>query len=143
MRIWVFILFLSINLLGNATDNTVKIKEAYWLYKDNTLAGADIPWTVSVGRRPSTDGLPINLRNNQTANSPLSHVVDVEFDGFSIKLDTEEISGLAGSWIKFCGGRGLTNAKPRFQFDGSDYSTDDTKNVNVDMLGFIAAVVDA
>ncbi len=126
----------------NATDNTIKLKEAYWLYKSNTLAGADIPWTVSVGRRPSTDGLPINLRNNQPANSPLSHVVDVEFDGFSAKFDTEKLIGLKGSWFKICGGRGLTNAKPRFSLDGTDYSNDDTKNANIDMLGFIAAPYD-
>ena len=61
--------------------------------------------------RPSTDGLPINIRNDQQANSPLSHVVDVEFDGFSIKFDTDTLTGLTGSWLKICGGRGLTNAK--------------------------------
>ena len=72
----------------NATDNTIKLKEAYWLYSNETFLGADIPWNASVGRRPSTDGLPINIRNDQKANSPLSHVVDVEFDGFSIKFDT-------------------------------------------------------
>jgi len=126
----------------NAVDNEVKIKEAYWLYKDKTLFGADIPWTVSIGRRPSTDGLPINLRNNQRANSPLSHVVDVEFDGYSLKLDTEKVTGLTGSWLKICGGRGLTNAKPRFQMDGTDYSKDKELNENVDMLGFIVAPYD-
>lgn len=126
----------------NATDNSVKVKEAYWLYKNDKFIGTDVPWTVSVGRRPSTDGLPINLRNNQEANSPLSHVVDVEFDGASMKFDTEKLTGLTGSWFKICAGRGLTNAKPRFQFDGTDYSNDDTKNANVDMLGFIAAPYD-
>jgi hypothetical protein len=126
----------------NATDNTIKVKEAYWLYRNDTFFGADIPWSASVGRRPSTDGLPINVRNNQKANSPLSHVVDVEFDGFSLKLDTEKITGLTGSWFKICGGRGLTNAKPRFQFDGTDYTNDDSKNTNVDMLGFIAVPYD-
>ena len=126
----------------NAVDNEMKVKEAYWLYKDETIGGVDIPWTVSVGRRPSTDGLPINLRNNQTANSPLSHVVDVEFDGFSAKFDLEKVTGATGSWFKICGGRGLTNAKPRFTLDGTDYSTDETKNIDVDMLGFIAAPYD-
>ncbi|WP_044416549.1 DUF3373 family protein [Halarcobacter anaerophilus] len=126
----------------NALDNEVKVKEAYWLYKDKTLFGADIPWTVSVGRRPSTDGLPINLRNNQRRNSPLSHIVDVEFDGFSIKLDTEKVTGFTGSWFKICGGRGLTNAKARFQNDGTDYAEDDDLNENVDMLGVIAVPYD-
>jgi hypothetical protein len=126
----------------NATDNTIKLKEAYWLYKNNTLFNTDIPWTVSVGRRPSTDGLPINLRNNQTANSPLSHVVDVEFDGFSAKFDLEKVTGATGSWFKICGGRGLTNATPRFDMFSPAYSRDDDKNVDVDMLGFITAPYD-
>ena len=126
----------------NATDNTIKLKEAYWLYSNDTFLGTNVPWNASVGRRPSTDGLPINIRNNQKANSPLSHVVDVEFDGFSVRYDTEALTGLTGSWFKICGGRGLTNAKPRFQFDGTDYANDDTKNANIDMLGFIAVPYD-
>ena len=28
----------------NATDNTVKVKEAYWLYNQQKLFGADVPW---------------------------------------------------------------------------------------------------
>ncbi|MDD3008680.1 MAG: DUF3373 family protein [Arcobacter sp.] len=126
----------------NATDNTIKLKEAYWLYTQEKLFGSDIPWAASVGRRPSTDGLPINIRNDQQANSPLSHVVDVEFDGFSIKFDTDTLTGLTGSWLKICGGRGLTNAVPRFDMFKPAYSTDDDKNVNVDMLGFIAVPYD-
>jgi hypothetical protein len=126
----------------NATDNTVKVKEAYWLYSKERLFSADVPWTVSVGRRPSTDGLPINIRNDQQPNSPLSHVVDVEFDGFSVKFDTQSLTGLTGSWFKICGGRGLTNAKPRFDFSGTSYAEDTDKNVDVDMLGFIAAPYD-
>ena len=126
----------------NATDNTLKVKEAYWLYNQEKLFGANIPWGASVGRRPSTDGLPINIRNDQTANSPLSHVVDVEFDGFSIKFDTQAVTGLTGSWFKICGGRGLTNAKPRFDFAGTAYAEDEDKNVDIDMLGFIAVPYD-
>ena len=126
----------------NATDNTIKLKEAYWLYTKERLFGADIPWSASVGRRPSTDGLPINIRNDQAANSPLSHTVDVEFDGFSIKFDTESVTGFTGSWLKICGGRGLTNATPRFDMFKPAYSTDDEKNVDVDMLGFIAVPYD-
>ena len=126
----------------NATDNTIKLKEAYWLYSNDTFLGTDIPWNASVGRRPSTDGLPINIRNDQKANSPLSHVVDVEFDGFSVKFDTEELTGLTGSWFKICGGRGLTNAIPRFDFSGTSYAEDENKNVDIDMLGFIAVPYD-
>ncbi|WP_368028960.1 DUF3373 domain-containing protein [Arcobacter sp. s6] len=126
----------------NATDNTIKLKEAYWLYSNNTFFGTDVPWTASVGRRPSTDGLPINLRNDQKENSPLSHVVDVEFDGFSFRFDTELTTGFRGSWFKICAGRGLTNAIPRFDMSGTAYASDDTKNVDVDLLGVIAVPYD-
>ena len=126
----------------NATDNTVKVKEAYWLYNQEKLFGADVPWGASVGRRPSTDGLPTNIKNDQKENSPLSHVVDVEFDGFSIKFDTQAVTGFTGSWFKICGGRGLTNATPRFDMFSPAYSTDDDKNVDIDMLGFIAVPYD-
>ncbi|XPV68317.1 MAG: DUF3373 family protein [Halarcobacter sp.] len=121
----------------NALDNTLKVKEAYWLYKQATLFGSKVPWTVSVGRRPSTDGLGINLRADQQRKSPLSHTVNVEFDGVSARFDLDKITGVTGMWWKFCGGRGLTNAKPRFQNDGTDYAKDDSKNPDVDMAGFI------
>ena len=126
----------------NATDNTIKLKEAYWLYTNNTFFGTDVPWTASVGRRPSTDGLPINLRNDQKENSPLSHVVDVEFDGFSFRFDTEMATGFRGSWFKICAGRGLSNATPRFDFTGDAYAEDESKNVDVDLLGIIAVPYD-
>lgn len=127
----------------NATDNTVKVKEAFWLYQNDSFFGnKDVAWSASVGRRPSTDGIGINVRENQKPNSPLSHVVNVEFDGASLKFDLDKVTGINGMWLKFCGGRGLTNAKQRFQMDGTDYANDDTKNPNIDMLGFIASLYD-
>jgi hypothetical protein len=121
----------------NANDNTVKVKEAYWLYKNDTLFGAEVPWTFSLGRRPSTDGLGINLRENMNPNSPLSHIVNVEFDGLSSKFTLEKLTGVPGMWWKLCAGRGLTNASPRFSSDGADYAKDDTKDSDIDLLGFI------
>jgi len=121
----------------NATDNTVKVKEAYWLYKNDTFFDTEVPWTISVGRRPSTDGLGINLREGMKDNSPLSHTVNVEFDGLSSKFNLDKLTGIEGMWWKLCTGRGLTNAKPRFQSDGSSYTNDETENPDVDMYGFI------
>lgn len=122
----------------NALDNTLNVKEAYWLYRnDSFLGNADVAWTASVGRRPSTDGLGINARANQKRKSPLSHTVNVEFDGASARFDLDKLTGVEGMWLKFCGGRGLSNAKPRFSSDGTDYASDDTKNPDIDMLGFI------
>ena len=123
----------------NAIDNKLKVKEAYWLYMDNKLFGADIPWTVSVGRRPSTDGLGINLREAMKDNSPLSHTVNVEFDGASAKFTLDKVAPLKGGWFKLCAGRGMTNALPRFNMDvnGADYAKDKTKTEDIDMYGFI------
>lgn len=126
----------------NANDNSIKIKEAYWLYSNDTFLGTDVSWTASVGRRPSTDGLAINLRADQERKSPLSHTVNVEFDGASAKFNLDQVTGIDGAWLKFCAGRGLTNAKPRFQFDNTDYTSDDTKNTNIDMAGIIAVPYD-
>jgi hypothetical protein len=121
----------------NATDNTVKVKEAYWLYMNDTFLGAQTPWTVSIGRRPSTDGLGINLREGMADNSPLAHTVNVEFDGLSAKFDLDKITGVDGMWWKLCTGRGLTNAKQRFQNDGADYAYDSDDNKDINMYGFI------
>ncbi len=121
----------------NATDNTLKVKEAYWLYMNDTFMGNPVPWTMSIGRRPSTDGLGINLREAQKENSPLSHTVNVEFDGLSTKFDLDKVTGVKGMWWKLCVGRGITNAKPRFQLDGTDYAADSTKTQDNNMYGFI------
>lgn len=121
----------------NATDNTIKVKEAYWLYMNDTFFGTDVAWTASVGRRPSTDGLGINMREGMKDNSPLSHTVNVEFDGASAKFNLDKVTGVEGMWWKLCTGRGLTNAKQRFQQDGSSYTSDDTQTHDNNMYGFI------
>ncbi|MAD41075.1 MAG: hypothetical protein CL623_01610 [Arcobacter sp.] len=123
-------------------DNEIKLKEAYWLYTNDTFFGTNIPWTVSVGRRPSTDGLGINLRANQNRKSALSHTVNVEFDGASAKFNLDKVGGLDGSWIKFCVGRGLTNSRLRFSSDGQPDYTKDSTTQNVDMAGLIAVPYD-
>ena len=120
-------------------DNALNVKEVYWLYMDDKLYGADIPWTVSVGRRPSTDGLGINLRADQERKSALSHTVNVEFDGASAKFTLDKLTGVEGMWLKFCAGRGLTNAKLRFSEDGLDFT--DNPALDSVSLKFIAYVL--
>lgn len=119
-------------------DNSIKVKEAFWLYANDTFLGTDIPWTASVGRRPSTDGLGINFREDQERKSALSHTVNVEFDGASLRYDLDKVTGIDGMWVKFCMGRGLTNAKLRFDSNNSPaFSKDETKTENIDMAGVI------
>ncbi|NWF66873.1 MAG: DUF3373 domain-containing protein [Campylobacterales bacterium] len=126
----------------NLVDNNLKVRQAYWLYFGDAFLGADIPWTASVGRRPSTGGFISNLREDDKPQSPSGHLIDVEFDGASFKFDLDKVAGVTGMYWKLCLGRGLTNARARFNTDGGlaamgDYSEDDTTLENIDMAGFI------
>ena len=114
----------------NLTDDTIKLREAYWLWTPSAFGQE---WTLSVGRRPATNGYLINLRDDDKAKSPMGHIINMEFDGFSgsIKLDKY----VSGSYIKLCLGRGLSNAKARFS--GYDYSKESAKLDNMDMVGLI------
>ena len=115
----------------NSTDNTLKVKVAYFIYMGDM---GNVHYTASFGRRPSTGGLPVHLRNNESAQSPLSHMVDVEFDGASFNFNFEDIVNIPGFAAKLCLGRGMTYAKTRFSMDGLDY--EETQNA-IDMAGVI------
>ena len=116
-------------------DNSLRVRQAYWLYLGDSAFGADIPWTFSLGRRPSTNGFLGNLRDDDTAQSPLAHVINVEFDGFSSKLDLSNVTGVPGMSFKVCIGRGSTNATPMFA-DATPYAENDGLD-NIDLAGFI------
>ena len=122
------------------TDNSLKVKEAYWLYLGDRAFGADIPWTFSVGRRPATNGFLVNLREDDAAQSPLGHNINVEFDGLSSKLDLSNVTGVPGLTFKLCMGQGSTNAKPMFETttpyaSGENYVA---KNIeDIQLAGFI------
>ena len=121
----------------NAYDDKLRIKNAYFLYVDDKLAGADIPWTFSIGRRPSTNGHLINLRDDDHAASPQGHSINVEFDGLSAKFGLENLTGVNGMYIKFCAGRGMTNASAKMDFGGAPYANGEARLANIDLAGFI------
>ncbi|WP_200762899.1 DUF3373 family protein [Nitrosophilus alvini] len=101
----------------NETPNPngeLRIKEAYWLYFGESLFGADIPWTASLGRRPATDGLLASYREDQNPKSPLGHIINTEFDGASFKFNLENVTDISGMYFKLCMGRGMTNANIRY-----------------------------
>ena len=103
----------------NPYDDVVRVRSAYFFYRDSD---AMIPWTFSIGRRPSTNGHLINLRDDDTAASPMGHNINVEFDGASAKFTVYEDWG---TYFKFCAGRGGSNANPKF------FSVDPTRNNQV------------
>ncbi len=122
---------------GNAAlgDNSLRVREAYWLYLGDKAFGLDMPWTFSVGRRPSGTGFLAHLRDDDAPSSPLAHVINVEFDGLSSKLDLSNITGIPGMSFKVCMGRGSTNATPLFA-DSTPYAENDGLD-SIDLAGFI------
>ncbi len=68
----------------------------------------DAPMWFSIGRRPSTGGIPSNYRQNQekigTAGIP-AILVDYAFDGMTLGY-APDIAKLPGAYAKLCYGRG-------------------------------------
>jgi len=129
----------------NLTTDTIRVKEAYWLYMNDSLFGSGISFTGSFGRRPSTTGFLANLREDDNAKSPLGHIINVEFDGASFKFGLDKVTSVPGAYFKLCMGRGLTNARARFNMDGGlemhgDYSEDKTTMEDIDLAGFILSL---
>lgn len=119
-------------------DGRVSVRQAYWLYLGEKFLGADIPWTFSLGRRPSTNGFLVNLRDDDAAQSPLGHIINVEFDGLSSKFDLSNVTGVPGMSFKLCMGLGSTNATPRLgSLAMTDYANDENALEDTQLAGFI------
>ncbi len=119
----------------NAYDDSVRVRSAYFFYRNDTFLGTEIPWTFSLGRRPSTNGHLINFRENDRAASPSGHTINVEFDGLSSRFGLEKLTGVSGMYVKLCAGRGATNASPRFST--TPYATNDNELASIDLAGLI------
>lgn len=119
----------------SASDDAIRLQQAFFIYS----GGENTPFNVSVGRRPSTGGIPLHYREDDAPQSPLSQMVNAEFDGASFQLSLDRLTGVSGMFVKLCLGRGLTNAKPRFSQDGADYAIDkgQSHKDNIDMAGLI------
>ncbi|DAB30784.1 MAG TPA: hypothetical protein CFH84_02115 [Sulfurimonas sp. UBA12504] len=114
------------------TDDSLKVREAYWLWMP-TVGG--LQTTLSVGRRPATNGSLINLRDDDKEQSPLGHVINMEFDGASASVKLDQIA--QGMSFKFCLGRGLTNARSWANSSGMNYLDAGNTLDTSDMFGFI------
>jgi hypothetical protein len=91
---------------------------------------ADAPVWFSVGRRPSTGGVPTNLRQNveKTGSAGVpGFLIDYAFDGMTIGI-APDIEALPGAYAKLCYGKGYD----------SGFKTDlpgDNTPKDVNMLG--------
>lgn len=109
---WMDGTYKSMYLDGNAgsvpTDDKVHVERAYFVYK-NEMGDGMLPWHFSFGRRPSTYGPgKENSENATLGGSPLSHIIQWQFDGASLQFDFENLlEFLPGSFIKICYGKGF------------------------------------
>jgi len=116
-------------------DNNLRLKEAYFNY----WFGENNEYMFSAGRRPATEGYPANLREGDRAQSPIAHLVNMEFDGVSFLITNNAMSKLSekfGDWgtsLKFCAGRGYSSNTGKFS--QYPYAKSDLK-IN-DFAGFI------
>ena len=96
-------------------DTILRVQEAYfnWFFGDGK-------YMLSTGRRPSTEGYPANLRDNVRAESPIAHLVNMEFDGISFWIKNDYFADLSdkfsdwGTNLKFCFGRGYSSSTGKF-----------------------------
>jgi len=97
-------------------DTNLRVKQAFFNY----FFGPNNGLMFSAGRRPATEGYPANLREGDDPNSPLAHLVNMEFDGISFQIGNDAISALSetlgdwGAWLKFCAGRGYSSSVGAF-----------------------------
>lgn len=96
------------------------------------------PAWFSVGRRPSTGGIPSNLRQNNekvgTAGIP-SLLVNYAFDGMTLGY-APDIAALPGFYTKLCYGRGFDSG-----FQASDPAAKTLRDT--DFYGLNAALIDS
>ncbi len=85
-------------------DNTLRTDYAYATWSSI----GQMPLWFSIGRRPTTDGIPLNIKNNTekvgTAGVP-GILVDFAFDGATMGY-APDIAALPGAFAKLCYGKG-------------------------------------
>ncbi|NPA54800.1 MAG: DUF3373 family protein, partial [Epsilonproteobacteria bacterium] len=122
-------MFDNTNWTANETpdDTGIRVKEAFFNY----FFGDNSQYMFSAGRRPSVGGYPANLREGDAPTSPVAHLVNLEFDGFSLWFKSDAFGSLGedyGTNIKFCFGRGFSSSTGKFSqvpYAQSDLPTSD------------------
>lgn len=95
----------SINIdgttMGVPNSDIIRVDRAYFDW--NQIGGSGL--YVSIGRRPSTGGPPVEVREGRLrGGTPLGHVVDFQFDGITVGYGLGE--KLKNSVWRFCYGLG-------------------------------------
>jgi hypothetical protein len=116
---------------GNSTrtpsDNALRVDRAYVNF--NNIGGAPV-W-FSIGRRPTTDGNPANMRMNLDERSGTPLIMDYPFDGISLGYAYKWGQDLGAGRVRFCYGRGFEDG---LQYDGEGMEDMDFVGVSWDIL---------
>lgn len=84
--------------VGVPNSDILRVERAYFDWKE--IGGT--PLYLSIGRRPSTDGAPLHLRQDEPrGGTPLGSVVNYQFDGITVGYHLSEYST-----VRFCYGLG-------------------------------------
>lgn len=116
--------------------DTIRMERAYFVYKHDV---GNIPLSLSLGRRPSTEGPPLEYGNySLVGGSPLATIINWQFDGASLTFGLEDLTGIPGASFKLCYGVG-------FEADWGNstslnYMQSDLEDVH--MFGFISDFYD-
>jgi len=126
------------NVSHTPKDSILRVDQAYATWSN--IAGQPV-W-FSVGRRPSTGGIPTNIRMNTekqgTAGVP-GLLIDYAFDGATIGV-APDIAVLPGAYAKLCYGKGFdsgfrntVNTMKDVNFLGFNVVPYDTDNLHVEL----------
>ncbi len=130
----------DVTLDGNTSSlphgDTIRLERAYFNYKKDL---GRVPTNFSLGRRPSTDGPPLEYLNNSLeGGSPLATIINWQFDGASYSLGLEEVTGIPGAAFKLCYGVGFEGDWGNTYALGNQQPDVD----DVHMFGIIATLFD-
>ncbi|MEJ2157987.1 MAG: DUF3373 family protein [Desulfobacteraceae bacterium] len=116
--------------------DTLRVERAFFNYTFDTET---VPINLSLGRRPSTEGSPLEYRNNSlVGGSPLATIINWQFDGASLTFGLEDVTGIPGLALKLCYGVGYEGDWGNSSSLASTQPTVD----DVHMYGFIASLFD-
>ncbi len=119
------------NISRRPNDSTLRVEMAYV----NWTNIFDLPMWVSVGRRPTVDGPPAQLRYNYDSRyaTPTALGVDWTFDGATLGWTGDELY-FPGAKIRFCYGRGYESGLDYTVNGSGDLSDSDMYGISWDII---------
>jgi hypothetical protein len=115
--------------------DTIHLERVYFNYKNYV---GSVPINLSLGRRPSTEGPPLEYRNySLEGGSPIASVINWQYDGASLNFGLEDVTDIPGLAIKLCYGVGFESG---YGNSGSLSATSDLDDVHLG--GVIATLFD-